>query len=166
MFPGYWVDKVNNRVMFAAVDCTGHGVPGAFMSLMGHNGLNQSIKNMASPGHRGAARPEPHLVRGAYRGPRPVRARRHGRGPLRAFDPERMVLDYAGANCPLYLLRDGEVISYSPDKRPIGGFDLGDLASPTTASSCAGDVITSSAMDTPSVRWTQWQRSSSTVASA
>src|SRR5690606_41429269 len=47
----YWIEKVDDKVIFAAVDCTGHGVPGAFMSLIGHNGLNQSVKE------RGRSRP-------------------------------------------------------------------------------------------------------------
>jgi serine phosphatase RsbU (regulator of sigma subunit) len=40
----YWFERWDDRVVFAAVDCTGHGVPGAFMSLIGHNGLNQAAK--------------------------------------------------------------------------------------------------------------------------
>ena len=40
----YWVEQVDGKTVFAAVDCTGHGVPGAFMSLVGHNGLNQVVK--------------------------------------------------------------------------------------------------------------------------
>jgi HAMP domain-containing protein len=47
----YWVDRIDGRVAFAAVDCTGHGVPGAFMSLIGHNGLNQAVRES------GASRP-------------------------------------------------------------------------------------------------------------
>jgi serine phosphatase RsbU (regulator of sigma subunit) len=35
-----------------------------------------------------------------------------------------MILEYAGANCPLYLIRNGEVIQHTPDKMPIGGFEL------------------------------------------
>ena len=43
----YWFQKRNNKVLFAAVDCTGHGVPGAFMSLVGSNGLNAAVKEHA-----------------------------------------------------------------------------------------------------------------------
>ncbi|MGZ3865950.1 MAG: tetratricopeptide repeat protein [Bacteroidia bacterium] len=43
----YWIEKVRSgsteKILFAAVDCTGHGVPGAFMSIVGHNLLNQSV---------------------------------------------------------------------------------------------------------------------------
>jgi serine phosphatase RsbU (regulator of sigma subunit) len=44
----YWIEEIetNNskQLLFAAVDCTGHGVPGAFMSIVGHNLLNQAVK--------------------------------------------------------------------------------------------------------------------------
>lgn len=44
----YWIqeveDKGTKKILFAAVDCTGHGVPGAFMSIVGHNLLNQAVK--------------------------------------------------------------------------------------------------------------------------
>ncbi len=122
----YWVDKVNNKVIFAAVDCTGHGVPGAFMSLVGHNGLNQSIKE------HGIVRPSDvlrDLNRISYEALHKDRDQfvRDGMDmALCTLDPERLLLEFAGANCPLYLVRDREVVQYAPDKRPIGGFDLGD----------------------------------------
>lgn len=39
----YWTEKRGSNVLFAAVDCTGHGVPGAFMSIIGYNGLNSAV---------------------------------------------------------------------------------------------------------------------------
>ena len=39
----YWMERKNDKILFAAVDCTGHGVPGAFLSIVGHNGLARSI---------------------------------------------------------------------------------------------------------------------------
>jgi serine phosphatase RsbU (regulator of sigma subunit) len=43
----YWIEKIktgnSEKILFAAVDCTGHGVPGAFMSIVGHNLLNQAV---------------------------------------------------------------------------------------------------------------------------
>ena len=40
----YYFNKIQNKIIIAAVDCTGHGVPGAFMSLIGNNLLNQMGK--------------------------------------------------------------------------------------------------------------------------
>jgi serine phosphatase RsbU (regulator of sigma subunit) len=39
----YWVDKIDDEVIFSIIDCTGHGVPGAFVSLIANNGLNKII---------------------------------------------------------------------------------------------------------------------------
>lgn len=48
----YWVQKVNDTVLFAAADCTGHGVPGAIVSVVCHNALNRAVKefNLLDPG--------------------------------------------------------------------------------------------------------------------
>jgi serine phosphatase RsbU (regulator of sigma subunit) len=120
----YWLEKVGEKVVFAAVDCTGHGVPGAFMSLVGHNGLNQAIKE------HGLTKPSEvlhDLNRIAFETLHKDRDQfvRDGMDmALCSLDPQRMILEYAGANCPLYLVRNGEVIQYTPDKMPIGGFEL------------------------------------------
>lgn len=47
----YWVEKSNDKILFAAVDCTGHGVPGAMMSVIGMNYLNQAVndKKLSKP---------------------------------------------------------------------------------------------------------------------
>ncbi|MEO8589168.1 MAG: SpoIIE family protein phosphatase [Flavobacteriales bacterium] len=121
----YWFERVEDRVVFAAVDCTGHGVPGAFMSLIGHNGLNQAVKE------RGRSRPSEvlkDLNRIAYDALHKDREQylvRDGMDmALCSFDPSRGVLEYAGANCPLYLVRGNEVLLFAPDKNAIGSFDL------------------------------------------
>ena len=43
----YWFTKKENKFMFAVADCTGHGVPGAMMSMIGNNALNEAIKETA-----------------------------------------------------------------------------------------------------------------------
>ena len=121
----YWVDQVDGRVAFAAVDCTGHGVPGAFMSLIGHNGLNQAVRE------RGAGRPSEVLkvlnkiaFEALHKDREQFLVRDGMDMALCNYDPERRVLEYAGANSPLYVVRGGEVLRFQPDKRPIGSFDL------------------------------------------
>lgn len=121
----YWVDRIGGRVAFAAVDCTGHGVPGAFMSLIGHNGLNQAVRE------RGLTRPSEvlkvlnKLAFEALHKDREQFMVRDGMDmALCNYDPERKVLEYAGANAPLYIVRDGEVLRFVPDKHPIGSFEL------------------------------------------
>ncbi|MCC6838983.1 MAG: SpoIIE family protein phosphatase [Flavobacteriales bacterium] len=118
----YWVEAVGEQVVFAAVDCTGHGVPGAFMSLVGHNGLNQVIK--AQRITRPAAALD-ELNRIAYETLHKDRDQyvRDGMDmALCTFDRRSLQLAYAGANCPLYLVRGTELVQYAPNKMPIGGF--------------------------------------------
>jgi serine phosphatase RsbU (regulator of sigma subunit)/HAMP domain-containing protein len=121
----YWFERSGGKVLFAAVDCTGHGVPGAFMSLVGHNGLNQVVKE------RGRTRPSEVLrdlndiAFEALHKDREQYLVRDGMDmAFCSYDPETRVLDYAGANSPLYLVRGGEVVRYAPDKNSIGSFDL------------------------------------------
>ncbi len=122
----YWLEKVNNKVIFAAVDCTGHGVPGAFMSLVGHNGLNQSIKEHGNTRPSDVLRDLNRISFEALHKDRDQFVRDGMDMALCALEPDRLVLEYAGANCPLYLVRNNAIQQFSPDKRPIGGFELGD----------------------------------------
>lgn len=120
----YWVEAVDGNVIFAAVDCTGHGVPGAFMSLVGHNSLNQAVME------RGIIHPNEilnEINRTAFEMLHKDKDQfvRDGMDiSLCSFDPVTLQLEYAGANSPLYLVRDGKVITYPADKMPIGGFEL------------------------------------------
>ncbi len=122
----YWVEPIDGKTVFAAVDCTGHGVPGAFMSLVGHNGLNQVVKE------RGLTKPSEvldQLNRIAYETLHKDRDQyvRDGMDmALCTFHPEELVLEFAGANCPLYVVRGEEVLQFAPNKMPIGGFALED----------------------------------------
>ena len=42
----YWADEADGKVLFSAIDCTGHGIPGAFVSMVGNSGLNRSVKEL------------------------------------------------------------------------------------------------------------------------
>jgi serine phosphatase RsbU (regulator of sigma subunit)/HAMP domain-containing protein len=116
----YWMEKVDNKVFFAAVDCTGHGVPGAFMSIVGYNLLKQIVKEESDPGKilnmlsRGV---KDTLHQGVEEG-----TSKDGMDiALCSYDAKTKVLQYAGAYNPLYLIRGGELIETKADKFPIGG---------------------------------------------
>lgn len=116
----YWVEKVGSKVFFAAVDCTGHGVPGAFMSIVGYNLLKQIVKDESDPGkiltelskgvkdtlHQG-------LEEGSSKDGMDI--------ALCSYDIKTKTLQYAGAYNPLYLVRNGELFETKADKFPIGG---------------------------------------------
>ncbi len=121
----YWFEKVRDKVVFAAVDCTGHGVPGAFMSLIGHNGLNQAVKERGRTVPSEVLKDLNTIAYEALHKDREQFLVRDGMDmALCSYDPASRVLHYAGANCPLYLVRQQELIQYPPDKNAIGSFDL------------------------------------------
>jgi serine phosphatase RsbU (regulator of sigma subunit) len=111
-----------NRVFVSAVDCTGHGVPGAFMSSIGSEKLTEgvSIRGMGSPSellsflNRGVKE----MLRQEEEGSRS----RDGMDiALLRFDMAKKELMYAGANRPLWIIRNHELIEYRPTKASIGG---------------------------------------------
>jgi serine phosphatase RsbU (regulator of sigma subunit) len=116
---------VDQRVLFAAVDCTGHGVPGAFMSLVGHNGLNQAVREHGRSKPSEILRELNKLAYEALHKDREQFLVRDGMDmALCRFDPNDRVLEFSGANCPLYIVRQGELVHYTPDKNAIGSFEL------------------------------------------
>ena len=121
----YWVEQVAERVVFAAVDCTGHGVPGAFMSLVGYNGLNKAAKDRSWARPSDILRELNQISYWALHKDREGSMVRDGMDmALCVYDPQAKVLEYAGANCPLYVVRNGVLIQHGPDKNAIGSLEL------------------------------------------
>lgn len=115
----YWVEKHHNRTYFAAIDCTGHGVPGAFMSIMAFNLLKQSV--LESDLVRPSAilddvnlnlRKMLHKQTGGVHDGMDI--------ALCCYDKANGTLEYAGANNPLWLVRKGEIQEIKGDKLSIG----------------------------------------------
>jgi serine phosphatase RsbU (regulator of sigma subunit) len=119
----YWIEEKSGLVYFAAVDCTGHGVPGAFMSLVGHNILKEIIKNSS------VLRPGEILdqmregVMGTLRADDSGKQAKDGMDmTLCAINYDTLELQYAAAFNPLYIIRNGELVIHPANKFPIGSF--------------------------------------------
>ena len=117
----YWVEEKNDKVYFAAVDCTGHGVPGAFMSIVGYNALNEALRVSDNPGgildglNKGISKTLHNNAMGS--------TTKDGMDlALCSYDKKTRVLEYAGAYNPLYLIRNGEVEQLKADKFAIGSY--------------------------------------------
>jgi ligand-binding sensor domain-containing protein/serine phosphatase RsbU (regulator of sigma subunit) len=119
----YWAEQWGNRVLVAAVDCTGHGVPGALMSVVGNNLLNQAVNvhGLYKPNlilnalNKGLSR--------TLRRPSEDKAVKDGMDiSLVAIDREKMMLEFSGAYNPLWLVREGSMIEIDGDKFPVGLF--------------------------------------------
>jgi serine phosphatase RsbU (regulator of sigma subunit)/HAMP domain-containing protein len=142
----YWFHSVGRVRMFSAIDCTGHGVPGAFMSLIGHNALERVTKVYTQPD-----RVLEQLNRAACELLRPqgfgedegMAAVQDGMDlAMATVDLEKMELEYSGANCPLYLVRKGMLQELKPDKMAIASFEPGTRSfEMQTVPLVSGDVI-------------------------
>lgn len=126
----YWMGEANNKVFFAAVDCTGHGVPGAFMSIVGYNQLKQAI---ITTGGSNPAQILDHLNQGVSETLHQKDINSTSKDGMDiaicSLNKDTLELEYAGAFNPLYLLRNGEIIQTKGDKFPIGSFLDGETPS-------------------------------------
>ena len=117
----YWIEQKNDTVCFAAVDCTGHGVPGALMSVVGFNLLTQAVNEMSLTVPAEILK---HLDQGVTK---TLRQSEDGKGvkdgmdlSLCSLNLKTHELQYAGAYNSLYYIKDGKFHEVKSDKFPIG----------------------------------------------
>lgn len=118
----YWLEHANNKVMIAAADCTGHGVPGAMVSVVCSNALNRTVKefNITEPG-KVLDKARELVVETFERSETEVK---DGMDiSLCLIDKINNRLQWAGANNPLWIIRKGEIMQFKPDKQAIGKVD-------------------------------------------
>ncbi|PCJ85168.1 MAG: hypothetical protein COA57_08105 [Flavobacteriales bacterium] len=123
----YWMGKINQTTIITVADCTGHGVPGAFMSMMGHNYLSQIItdQEITSPGDALATLDE--KINRALRGKSEQEQANDGMDiAICAIDREKKWLQFSGARNSLLLLREGEITELKGSKYSIGGQQCGE----------------------------------------
>lgn len=117
----YWVEEENGHRIFAAVDCTGHGVPGALMSVVGFNLLNRAVKEMHLTKPSDILRELDYGVNKLLRQSESGDTVKDGMDiSLCSYSPEKRILQYAGVFNPLYIVREGQLSQVKADKSPIG----------------------------------------------
>ena len=120
----YWAREKDHKLLVAVADCTGHGVPGGFLSMLGISSKNEIVNRSRDL--------DPAKILEQLR--EVVIASMHQTGSrdeaqdgieiaLCILDQKKGTLDYAGANRPLYLVRDGAVQQFKPDRMPIGIYE-------------------------------------------
>ena len=116
----YWVSAQANPQVIISADCTGHGVPGAFMSMLGVTMLNEIIigKHILMPDQI-----IENLRQGIIKSLKQVAEEDSIKDGMDiavcVVDFDKNILWYAGANSPLYLVRGGELTHYRADKMPV-----------------------------------------------
>ncbi len=118
----YWFEKMGNKYIFATADCTGHGVPGAFMSMIGVNNLNQIIieNKVTSPDK--ILRDLNIAIKKVLKQDDVDSESRDGMDiSISCFDLDKKVISYAGAFRPLIYIRNNELFELKGSRQPIGG---------------------------------------------
>ena len=116
----YWMEQKDNKVLFAAADCTGHGVPGAMVSVVCNNGLNRSVREygLTDPGQI-LDKTREIVIQEFEKSEEEVKDGMD----IALCSIEGNKLQYAGAHNPLWIIRNGELIETKANKQPIGQFD-------------------------------------------
>jgi ligand-binding sensor domain-containing protein/serine phosphatase RsbU (regulator of sigma subunit) len=119
----YFVEEVNELAIFAAVDCTGHGVPGAFISIVANNLLKQAVLQ------NGITKPSD-ILNFLNRGITETLHQTYEESTVRdgmdialcTWDKKKNEVQFAGAFNPMYIFRNGELQQYKGNRFPVGVF--------------------------------------------
>lgn len=120
----YWMHEADGMFMVSAVDCTGHGVPGAFMSIVGYNQLNFAVNVKKA---RTAADILDELNKGVISTLNENKSDNSIKDgmdmALCVFDFSAKKVEFAGANNPLVMVRNNGIVKFKGDRFPIGAFE-------------------------------------------
>ena len=120
----YWIDEHKDKIIVAVADCTGHGVPGAFMSMLGSAFLHEIVnktQELKADAILNDLRAQ--LIRALHQTGKTGESRDGMDLTLYILDRNSNKMQYAGANNPLIIVRNGELVEYKADKMPIGIHD-------------------------------------------
>ena len=119
----YWYRKLENYVVFVAADCTGHGVPGAFMSMLGMSFLNEVVIEGRTENPDEILGMLRQKVKTALNQTQKNRMAPDGMDmALCILDTQNQLLHFAGANNPLYLVRNKQLHIVNADPQPVAIF--------------------------------------------
>lgn len=118
----YWVKTKDRKKIVVAADCTGHGVPGAFISLLGISFLNEIVSHYMRTlrANRILNDLREHIMKALNQTGEDLEQRDGMDIALYIIDYDEDILQFSGANNSLYLIRDKNLIELKADRMPIG----------------------------------------------
>ena len=116
----YWIKKINNVLVITVSDCTGHGVPGAFMSMLGISLLNELSNNKEITKTSDALEVLRNQIKYSLHQSWENPSRDGMDMALFTIDLNTNVLQFSGANNNLYIVRNNELIELRGTRNPIG----------------------------------------------
>jgi serine phosphatase RsbU (regulator of sigma subunit) len=117
----YWVTEKSDKIYVTAVDCTGHGVPGAFMSMLGISFLNEIVNKSEEIGPEEVLNQlRKYIIKALKQVGQEGESKDGMDMSIVVFDKAQKTIQFAGANNPLYFVRNGEMEEIKGDKMPVG----------------------------------------------
>ncbi|MBN8703087.1 MAG: tetratricopeptide repeat protein [Bacteroidetes bacterium] len=117
----YWLADTADVVYFAVADCTGHGIPGALVSMIGTNLLSSSVIEFGIKNPAEILDKLTELIKIYFE--KSATTISDGMDiSLCALNKQTRILEWAGANNPLWIIRDKKIIELTPNKQPISNF--------------------------------------------
>jgi ligand-binding sensor domain-containing protein/serine phosphatase RsbU (regulator of sigma subunit) len=121
----YWIHALKEKTLLAAVDCTGHGVPGAFMSLLGYNLLESIVKDQTIAEPAAILNKLSSEIAFSLRQNKEDSVIRSGMDiALLSIDTQQKKIEFSGAHNSVYCIRDHEVIELKANRLSIGRFSV------------------------------------------
>ncbi|MBN1949827.1 MAG: response regulator [Bacteroidales bacterium] len=131
----YWTAQKGGTLILAVADCTGHGVPGAFMSMLGVAYLNEIVNKIVINQHISNLNADDilnqlrEMIITSLHQTGDITEPKDGMDiALCLIDLKNRKLQYAGANNPLYIIRNKEIIEYKADKMPVSYHQKKDIS--------------------------------------
>lgn len=120
----YWISQKEHKIILTAADCTGHGVPGSLMSMLGITMLHE-IVNEKDVMHSEEILNQLRLsiARTLKQEGKPGEQKDGIDMALMIYDAKNHTLEFSGANNPLYIIRDGEMLEYKGNNMPVAFYD-------------------------------------------
>lgn len=116
----YWMTQKNDKIVLVAADSTGHGVPGAFMSMLGVSFLYEIVNKESILQPAEILNNLRNLIKTTLSQTGKIEEQKDGMDiSLCVIDKQNQRLEWAGAYNPLYQIRNGELIEYKADKMPV-----------------------------------------------
>ena len=138
----YWWTRVDNQVIIAVTDCTGHGVPGAFMSLLGVSLLQEIVdKSQITQPAEILNKLREEVIRSLHQTGSQEEQKDGMDLALISIDTDTLVCNYAGANNSLYVIRDSRLTHHKPDMMPISFYERMDPFASHEIQLKAGDQL-------------------------
>ncbi len=119
----YWVAEIGNKKICAVADCTGHGVPGGFLSMLGMSFLRQVVAQEQRP-DKILNQLRQDIIQNLHQTSYESNSRDGMDMAVFTIDKRTNLLEFAGANLPLVVVRDKTLISLQNDKMPVGLYVL------------------------------------------